>query len=114
MFDVFPSALVKMIPGIVDICSVDGDSLNLTACISGEPSHVHHHFELILKGVLPVQIHALSLAAFASLVAPFGGFLASGEYTRNKYQRFLSVYLKFVISPCFIFHNWSYEPHSFI
>jgi phosphatidate cytidylyltransferase len=27
---------------------------------------------------LPVQLHALVLAAFASLVAPFGGFFASG------------------------------------
>ena len=28
--------------------------------------------------VAPVQLHALVLAAFASLVAPFGGFFASG------------------------------------
>ena len=79
MFDLLPSALVKMIPGIVDICSVNADFHNLTACVSGESTHSHHHFELILKGVLPVQIHALSLGTFASVVAPFGGFLASGK-----------------------------------
>jgi hypothetical protein len=49
----------------------------ITACISGEPTHTHHHFDLILKNVYPVQIHTLSLAMFASFVAPFGGFLAS-------------------------------------
>merc|ERR1712232_867602 len=49
----------------------------LTRCISGEPNHIHHHFEFIIKDVYPMQIHALWLAIFASLVAPFGGFLAS-------------------------------------
>lgn len=77
IFDVFPSALIKMVPGIVDVCAVDGDFTNLAACVSGENSHTHHHFELVIKGVLPVQIHALCLALFASFVAPFGGFLAS-------------------------------------
>jgi len=50
----------------------------ITPCISGEPTHVHHHFELIVKRILPIQIHALVLGMFASLVAPFGGYLASG------------------------------------
>ena len=27
---------------------------------------------------IPVQVHALMLASFASLIAPFGGFFASG------------------------------------
>ena len=49
----------------------------LEPCISGAPSHDHHHFELVLKNVYPIQIHALWLGMFASLVAPFGGFLAS-------------------------------------
>jgi len=83
IFDVFPSALIKMVPGIVDVCAVDGDFTNLAACVSGENSHTHHHFELVIKGVLPVQIHALCLALFASFVAPFGGFLASGRCIHN-------------------------------
>uniref|UniRef100_A0A7R9WC93 phosphatidate cytidylyltransferase n=1 Tax=Pseudictyota dubia TaxID=2749911 RepID=A0A7R9WC93_9STRA len=89
IFEVFPSALVQMLPGVVNICSVappplEGDAsmsepqdLTLTPCVSGEPTHSHHHFELVLREVYPVQIHALSLSMFASLVAPFGGFLAS-------------------------------------
>jgi len=91
VFEVFPRSLVKMIPGIVEICSVrsDGGTLTsvvdaivtpapaLTRCISGEESHVFHHFELVLKNVYPIQIHALWLGFFASVVAPFGGFLAS-------------------------------------
>jgi len=52
------------------------ESLYLTPCVSGNKSHTHHHFELLMT-VYPVQMHALVLALFASLVAPFGGFLAS-------------------------------------
>jgi len=66
---------------VVEICAVNKETMQevvLTNCISGEPSHTHHHFELVVKGVLPFQIHALSLGMFASFVAPFGGFLASG------------------------------------
>jgi len=77
MFDIFPHTVVKLIPGIIEICSIDGDTHNLTRCTSGEESHSHHHFELIIKRVLPVQTHALLLSMFASLVCPFGGFLAS-------------------------------------
>ena len=93
IFELLPHSLVKMIPGIVEICSVKETAaaastassldhffhhdVNLTRCISGEPTHAPHHFELVLKNVYPVQIHALWLALFASLVAPFGGFLAS-------------------------------------
>ena len=77
VFELVPDAFVKMIPGIVDICAVGGDANVLTPCISGEETHAHHHFELVLKNVFPVQIHALGLGLFASLVAPFGGFLAS-------------------------------------
>ena len=77
IFELIPYGLVQMIPGGVNICMVDVDSHNLTACISGEPSHTHHHFELIVKNLYPVQIHALGLGLFASFVAPFGGFLAS-------------------------------------
>jgi phosphatidate cytidylyltransferase len=77
MFALFPVALVKLIPGIVEKCLVVGGTGVTTACISGEPSHIHHHFELIISNVYPVQIHTLNLALFASFVAPFGGFLAS-------------------------------------
>jgi phosphatidate cytidylyltransferase len=28
--------------------------------------------------ILPVQVHALLMSTFASLIAPFGGFFASG------------------------------------
>jgi phosphatidate cytidylyltransferase len=44
--------------------------------VSGEARQTFHHFELSIK-FIPIQIHALWLALFASLVAPFGGFLAS-------------------------------------
>jgi phosphatidate cytidylyltransferase len=77
MFELLPRTIVKLIPNIVEICMVHGNPEQLTACISGSPLHAHHHFELVLKNVFPVQIHALSLAFFASVVAPFGGFLAS-------------------------------------
>ena len=77
VFELIPYGFVQMIPGIVNICMIDGDPDNLTACISGEPSQSHHHFELIVKNVYPVQIHALSLSLFASFVAPWGGFFAS-------------------------------------
>jgi phosphatidate cytidylyltransferase len=33
--------------------------------------------QIILKDIKPIQIHGLVIAAFSSLVAPFGGFLAS-------------------------------------
>lgn len=81
IFEVLPIFIVKMIPGIVDMCStVAGTTKHvlITPCISGEPTHVHHHFDLIVSGVLPIQIHAVVLGMFASLVAPFGGYLASG------------------------------------
>jgi phosphatidate cytidylyltransferase len=76
VFEIFPSHLVKMFPGIVEYCSIEGGQ-EVTRCISGEPAHSFHHFELILRKVYPIQIHALWLGLFASCVAPFGGFLAS-------------------------------------
>ena len=90
VFEILPTHLVKMIPGIVEYCSVKSSStttssntmgsaaaLLLAPCISGEPTHTFHHVELVLHNVYPVQIHALWLGFFASVVAPFGGFLAS-------------------------------------
>jgi len=76
IFEMFPYAVVHLIPGIVDICSVGGDINELTACVSGEPTHAHHTFELLMDNY-PIQIHVLGLSMFASFVAPFGGFLAS-------------------------------------
>jgi len=89
VFDIFPHSLVKMIPGIVEICAVKSGDVapetdefqlvlsSLEQCIPGEDSHTFHHFKLVLENVYPIQIHALWLGFFASVVAPFGGFLAS-------------------------------------
>lgn len=90
VFELAPSALVQMIPGVVRICMVDGESNNLTACVSGEDRHSHHHFELNVKNVYPVQIHALGLSLFASFVAPFGGFLASAIKRAYRLKDFAS------------------------
>mmetsp|Transcript_21036 Transcript_21036/g.58484 ORF Transcript_21036/g.58484 Transcript_21036/m.58484 type:complete len:472 (-) Transcript_21036:804-2219(-) len=81
LFDLFPRSLVKMIPGIVEICAGAGEGL--APCSSGADGidsgsgETFHHFELVVKNVYPIQIHALWLGLFASVVAPFGGFLAS-------------------------------------
>merc|ERR1712194_692590 len=77
IFELLPNSIVKMIPGIVEICSSTTPSSELIRRISGEESHTFHHFELIWNNVYPIQIHALWLGFFASVVAPFGGFLAS-------------------------------------
>jgi len=78
IFEIFPSSLVKMVPGIVEICRLNNSAeLMLTPCISGEATHDFHHFDLVSKNLFPIQIHALWLAFFASVVGPFGGFLAS-------------------------------------
>jgi hypothetical protein len=98
IFDIFPNSIVKMIPGIVEICrnvtaaggggggggGGGSGEVVLTRCIlSGDEvggstqEMVFHHFELIWKDVYPIQIHALWLGFFASVVGPFGGFLAS-------------------------------------
>lgn len=71
-FELFPRALIRLWPNVVEVCSVDGDVSNLTACISGAANQKHHHWEMALS-VVPIQLHAISLSLFASLVAPFGG-----------------------------------------
>jgi len=76
IFELFPRNLVRMIPKIVNICTIAGDPQLLAACVSGDDEMQHHHFELVLS-VYPVQIHALALSLFAGVIAPFGGFLAS-------------------------------------
>ena len=75
-FELFPRALIRLWPNVVEICSVDGDVNKLTACISGAVNQKHHHWEMALS-IVPIQLHAISLSLFASSVAPFGGFLAS-------------------------------------
>ena len=78
-FELLPRALIRFLwPYVVEICSVsvDGELSNLTACISGASNQKHHHWEMALS-IVPIQLHAISLSLFASLVAPFGGFLAS-------------------------------------
>jgi len=94
-FDLLPRYVSRILPNVVEICSINNGTtsatvvvndmmkeaasdpnLILTPCVSGEKSHIHHHFEYVVN-VFPVQMHALVLAMFASLVAPFGGFLAS-------------------------------------
>jgi phosphatidate cytidylyltransferase len=89
IFELIPIRLVKVIfPRIVEICVIRNvgttthsmtsqDEIVLTPCISGELNHQHHHFELSIRNYYPIQMHALWLGLFASLVAPFGGFLAS-------------------------------------
>lgn len=41
--------------------------------------------------LLPIQVHALSLGIFASIVAPFGGFFASGIKRAYKLDDFASI-----------------------
>lgn len=74
-FDLFPQWLVKLIPSVVQICK-DSES-RFGPCVSGNVSQTFHHFEWTLTNYFPIQAHALWLGLFASLVAPFGGFLAS-------------------------------------
>lgn len=84
-FELLPRAVVRLFwPHVVEICSVmdDGSTvgdavLTLRPCISGAPNQKHVRWEMALS-IVPVQLHAISLSLFASLVAPFGGFLASG------------------------------------
>mmetsp|Transcript_11543 Transcript_11543/g.23673 ORF Transcript_11543/g.23673 Transcript_11543/m.23673 type:complete len:471 (+) Transcript_11543:80-1492(+) len=73
LFDMIPNQLVRFIPGVVEYCEVGGA---VEPCVSGV-AHYHHHFESQAR-VLPIQLHAITLSLFASVVAPFGGFMASG------------------------------------
>jgi phosphatidate cytidylyltransferase len=41
--------------------------------------------------LLPIQLHALSIGLFASVVAPFGGFFASGIKRAYKLDDFASI-----------------------
>jgi phosphatidate cytidylyltransferase len=78
LFELLPQRMMQMIPHMVQICSDNGNAAgDFMTCVLGDESQVHHHFEFILKDYYPIQVHAVWLALFASLVAPFGGFLAS-------------------------------------
>lgn len=80
-FDLLPSAVTRLWwPNAVEICSYadngDNSVATLAPCISGTANMKHHRWEVALS-IVPIQLHAISLSLFASLVAPFGGFLAS-------------------------------------
>jgi phosphatidate cytidylyltransferase len=88
LLELLPQNVVSMIPRIVHICAtttVSGDANqegtvppgDLTRCVWGQETQVHDHFEWTTADYYPIQVHAVWLALFASLVAPFGGFLAS-------------------------------------
>ena len=98
-FELLPRAMIRLFwPHVVEICSfsssttsssvmddsgTSGSSISndvlvsLGPCISGAIHQKHVRWEMALS-IVPVQLHAVSLSLFASLVAPFGGFLASG------------------------------------
>ena len=77
VFALFPRAVIRSLPNVVEVCSsMGGDAADLAPCISGATDQRHHHWEMTLS-IVPIQLHAISLSLFASLVAPFGGFLAS-------------------------------------
>jgi phosphatidate cytidylyltransferase len=78
VFELLPVSVGRWIPGITEFCrTAKSSSADVAACVSGAKPYLHHHFELSFP-VLPIQVHAIPLAIFASVVAPFGGFLASG------------------------------------
>jgi phosphatidate cytidylyltransferase len=77
VFELLPQRMMQMIPHMVPICSVQEGDGDLTRCVPGDESQVHDHFEWTITDYYPIQVHAVWLALFASLVAPFGGFLAS-------------------------------------
>jgi phosphatidate cytidylyltransferase len=90
VFELLPRALVHSFPNVVEMCSKGGDVTNISPCISGATNQRHHHYELALT-IVPVQLHAISLSLFASLVAPFGGFLASAIKRAYRIKDFDSI-----------------------
>ncbi|KAL7546705.1 hypothetical protein ACHAWF_010033, partial [Thalassiosira exigua] len=90
MFELVPRALIRLFPNFVEMCSVDGDPNELTACTSGATNQKHYRWELALS-IVPIQLHAISLSLFASLVAPFGGFLASAIKRAYRIKDFDSI-----------------------
>ncbi|XP_038972147.1 phosphatidate cytidylyltransferase 1-like isoform X3 [Phoenix dactylifera] len=52
------------------------------------PGWVSHWFPWKEVPILPVQWHALALGLFASIIAPFGGFFASGFKRAFKFKDF--------------------------
>jgi len=80
-----PAQLMRFVPGVTEFCKYG--KAGVSACVSGSNPYVHDHFELSFP-VLPIQIHAIPLALFASVVAPFGGFLASGIKRAYKIKDF--------------------------
>ncbi|GLC51062.1 hypothetical protein PLESTB_000461800 [Pleodorina starrii] len=50
----------------------------LAAALEALPAGLRNWLADLTFSVAPIQLHALSLASFASIIAPFGGFFASG------------------------------------
>lgn len=80
LFDMLPRNLAKKIPGVIEMCRYTDQTSDETIVVkcadATQPMH-HDHFEMKIDDIYPIQLHSLSLALFASFVAPFGGFLAS-------------------------------------
>lgn len=53
-------------------------SSHLASLYRSVPGNVRHKIEGAIIHASPMQFHALALAVFASAIAPFGGFFASG------------------------------------
>lgn len=64
--------IISLLPFKLDIALFSLDADNLLFKFSNPFQNVRY------ITILPVQWHALIFAAFASLIAPFGGFFASG------------------------------------
>ena len=73
-----------MIPGCGDVKSVQQNQFSVCRQFStdGGPPVVT---------LLPIQLHALCLGVFASVVAPFGGFFASGIKRAYQLDDFASI-----------------------
>ena len=76
VFELIPTGIVRLIPGVTEFCQHGSLFDDIRPCVSGAKL-AHDHFELNFT-ILPIQLHAIPLSIFASVVAPFGGFFASG------------------------------------
>ncbi len=85
VLEFFPASIVRQISGVVEYCKDNQGNSSLCPEASAffgmfnrlPLGEKHDRFMLSFDGK-PIQLHAISLAIFASLVAPFGGFFASG------------------------------------
>lgn len=65
-----PQAWVTFIQTVVSVFIIKELSLFI--------HYIQLHKQITTVWIAPVQLHALVMACFASLIAPFGGFFASG------------------------------------